>query len=113
MLVPVVLVTGLGSAEDRIQGIEAGADDFPEQAGKEKSSWRACARWCASSASRTTRKTRRQCCQPGGAASKRRTPYRRPLRPVVAYTVSLGEKIGLSEEQRIACAAAGIVHDVG
>ena len=27
-LVPVVLVTGLGSAEDRIQGIEAGADDF-------------------------------------------------------------------------------------
>lgn len=27
-LIPVVLLTGLGSTEDRVQGIEAGADDF-------------------------------------------------------------------------------------
>src|SRR5437870_6802010 len=27
-LIPVVLITGLGSADDRIRGIESGADDF-------------------------------------------------------------------------------------
>jgi DNA-binding response OmpR family regulator len=45
-LTPVVLITGLSATEDRIKGINAGADDFPSKPMTSASCWRGPARYC-------------------------------------------------------------------
>ena len=41
-LIPVVLVTGLDNTDDRVQGIECGADDFLSKPVNKEELWR----WC-------------------------------------------------------------------
>jgi CheY-like chemotaxis protein len=43
-LIPIVLITGLAASEDRVRGIEAGADDFIASRRSSPNSRRACAR---------------------------------------------------------------------
>ena len=53
-LLPVVLVTSLDPQQERVKGIEAGADDFLHEADQPGgAASRACVRCCASSRCRT------------------------------------------------------------
>ena len=113
-LVPVVLVTGLGSAEDRIQGIEAGADDFLNKPVK-REELLARVRSLVRLKRFTDELENAETVLCSLARSiEAKDPYTEGhCDRLSRYTVSLGEKIGLSEEQRIALRRGGIVHDVG
>jgi putative two-component system response regulator len=113
-LVPVVLVTGLGSAEDRIQGIEAGADDFVNKPVK-KEELLARVRSLVRIKRFTDELENAETVLCSLARSiEAKDPYTEGhCDRLSRYTVSLGEKIGLSEEQRIALRRGGIVHDIG
>jgi len=113
-LVPVVLVTGLGSAEDRIQGIEAGADDFLNKPVK-REELLARVRSLVRLKRITDELENAETVLCSLARSiEAKDPYTEGhCDRLSRYTVSLGEKIGLSEEQRIALRRGGIVHDVG
>jgi putative two-component system response regulator len=113
-LVPVVLITGLSNAGDRIRGIEAGADDFLN---KPVNNEELLAR--VRSLVRLKRFTDELenaetvlCTLARSIEAK--DPYTEGhCDRLSRYTVSLGEKIGLSEEQRVALRRGGIVHDIG
>ena len=113
-LVPVVLVTGLGSAEDRIQGIEAGADDFVNKPVK-KEELLARVRSLVRIKRFTDELENAETVLCSLARSiEAKDPYTEGhCDRLSRYTVSLGEKMGLSEEQRIALRRGGIVHDIG
>jgi putative two-component system response regulator len=113
-LVPVVLVTGLGSAEDRIQGIEAGADDFLNKPVK-KEELLARVRSLVRLKRITDELENAETMLCSLARSiEAKDPYTEGhCDGLSRYTVSLGEKIGLSEEQRVAVRRGGIVHDIG
>jgi len=113
-LVPVVLVTGLGSAEDRIQGIEAGADDFLNKPVK-REELLARVRSLVRLKRITDELENAETVLCSLARSiEAKDPYTEGhCDRLSRYTVSLGEKIGLSEEQRVALRRGGIVHDVG
>ena len=53
-LMPVVMVTALDPAQERVKGIEAGADDFLTKPINQPELGRACARSCGSSSSGTS-----------------------------------------------------------
>jgi len=114
-LVPVVLVTGLGSAGRPHPRHRSGRGRFPEQAGKERRLWRACARWCASSASRTKLENAETVLCSLARSHRSEGPYTEGhCDRLSRYTVSLGEKNRIApKKQRIALRRGGIVHDVG
>lgn len=113
-LIPVVLVTGLGSADDRIRGIEAGADDFLNKPVKKEE---LLAR--VGSLVRLKRFTDELenaetvlCTLARSIEAK--DPYTEGhCDRLSRYTVSLGETLGLSGEQLVALRRGGIVHDIG
>jgi putative two-component system response regulator len=113
-LVPVVLVTGLGSGEDRIQGIEAGADDFLNKPVK-KEELLARVRSLVRLKRFTDELENAETVLCSLARSiEAKDPYTEGhCDRLSRYTVSLGERIGLSEEQQIALRRGGIVHDIG
>jgi putative two-component system response regulator len=113
-LVPVVLVTGLGSAEDRIEGIEAGADDFLNKPVK-KEELLARVRSLVRLKRITDELENAETVLCSLARSiEMKDPYTEGhCDRLSRYTVSLAEKIGLSEEQRVALRRGGIVHDIG
>jgi putative two-component system response regulator len=113
-LVPVVLITGLGNAEDRMQGIEAGADDFLNKPVK-KEELLARVRSLVRLKRFTDELENAETVLCSLARSiEAKDPYTEGhCDRLSRYTVSLGEKIGLSEEQRIALRRGGVVHDIG
>ncbi len=113
-LVPVVLITGLGNAEDRMQGIEAGADDFLNKPVK-KEELLARVRSLVRLKRFTDELENAETVLCTLARSiEAKDPYTEGhCDRLSRYTVSLGEKIGLSEEQRIALRRGGVVHDIG
>jgi putative two-component system response regulator len=113
-LLPVILLTGLAATEDRLRGIEAGADDFlskPFVVDELRARVRSLMRLkrytdeleSAESVILSlalTIEARDPCT--GGHCER-----------LARYAVALGAKLGLDEEQQIALHRGGFLHDVG
>lgn len=111
---PVVLITGLSCADDRIRGIEAGADDFLHKPVKKEE---------LLARVRSLVRLKRYTDELENAESvlctlarsiEAKDPYTEGhCDRLSRYTVSLAEKIGLSGEERNDLRRGGIVHDIG
>jgi putative two-component system response regulator len=113
-LLPVILLTGLAATEDRLRGIEAGADDFlskPFAVDELRARVRSLTRLkrytdeleSAESVILSlalTIEARDPCT--GGHCER-----------LARYAVALGAQLGLDEEQQIALHRGGFLHDVG
>ena len=113
-LIPVVLVTGMARIEDRLQGIECGADDFLHKPIRKEE---LLAR--VKSLVRLKRYTDELdsaemvlCTLARSIEAK--DPYTEGHCDRLAqYSVALAEQLGLPKEQIVALRRAGIVHDIG
>lgn len=113
-LIPVVLVTGLSRAEDRIQGIECGADDFLNKPVR-KEELLARVRSLVRLKRFTDELENAEAVLLSLALSiEAKDPYTEGhCDRLSRYSVALAERLGLTEEQRVALRRAGIVHDIG
>lgn len=113
-LTPVVLVTSLADSEDRVRGIEAGADDFLNKP-VDMSELLARVRSLLSLKAYTDELERAESVLMALAHSiEGKDPYTEGhCERLSHYSAALGERIGLPIEQLIALRRAGIVHDVG
>jgi len=112
--VPVVLITGLGGAEDRIQGIEAGADDFLNKPVKKEE---------LLARVRSLVRLKRYTDELENAETvlcmlarsiEAKDPYTEGhCDRLSRYTVSLAGKVGLTEAECDDLRRGGIVHDIG
>ena len=112
--VPVVLVTGMNRADDRIRGIEAGADDFlnkplrkEELLARVKSLIRMKRYTDELENAETVLYTL-------ASSIEAKDPYTEGhCDRLSRYSVALATQLGLPDEQRVALRRAGIVHDIG
>ena len=113
-LTPVVLVTGLASAEDRIQGIECGADDFLSKPVR-KEELLARVRSLVRLKRYTDELENAETVLCSLARSiEAKDPYTEGhCDRLSRLSVALAERLGLPEEQRVALRRGGIVHDIG
>jgi putative two-component system response regulator len=113
-LIPVVLITGLANSEDRVEGIESGADDFIHKPlHREELLARV----------RSLLRLKRFTDELESAETvlfslarsiEAKDPYTvGHCDRLSRYSVALADRLGLSEDQRIALRRAGIVHDIG
>ncbi|MBI1737960.1 MAG: response regulator [Acidobacteria bacterium] len=113
-LIPVVMVTGLTNRDDRIQGIECGADDFLNKpVHREELLARV----------RSLLRLKRYTDELENAETvlfslalsiEAKDPYTEGhCDRLSRYSVALARRIGLSEELCVALRRAGVVHDVG
>ena len=112
--VPVVLITGLSGAEDRMQGIEAGADDFLNKPVRREE---------LLARVRSLVRLKRYTDELENAETvlcmlarsiEAKDPYTEGhCDRLSRYTVSLAEKIGLTEGECDDLRRGGIVHDIG
>jgi len=111
---PVVLITGLGCAEDRIRGIEAGADDFLHKPVK-KEELLARVRSLVRLKRYTDELDNAEMVLCTLARSiEAKDPYTEGhCDRLSRFTVSLAAKIGMSMEDRNDLRRSGIVHDIG
>ncbi len=113
-LTPVVLVTGLGDVEDRVAGIQAGADDFltkPFERVELLARVRSLLR-----VKRFTDELERaeSVVFTLAKAIEERDPYTQGhCERLSRYAVAVGRRMGLGEEEVEALRRGGIVHDVG
>jgi cyclic di-GMP phosphodiesterase len=113
-LTPIVLITGHGRVEDRILGIEAGADDFlnkpvrkEELLARVKSLMRIKRFTDELESAETVVFTL-------AASIEAKDPYTEGhCDRLSRYSVALAQRLGLSEEDRIALRRGGVVHDIG
>ncbi len=113
-LIPVVLITALTTSEDRIRGIEAGADDFlskpPVFAGLQAR---------VRSLMRLKRYTDELDSAEAvilslGLMIEARDPNTEGhCDRIAAYATALGERLGLADDQLVALDRGGFLHDVG
>jgi putative two-component system response regulator len=113
-LIPVVLLTGLADAEDRIQGIECGADDFLSKPFR-KEELLARARSLVRLKQFTDELESAETVLSSLALSiEAKDPYTEGhCHRLSQFSVTLAERLGLPEEQRVALRRGGIVHDIG
>ena len=113
-LTPVVLVTGLAATEDRVRGIEAGADDFLSKP-VDRSELLARVRSLLSVKAYTDELERAESVLFALARSiEGKDPYTEGhCERLAEYSVRLGERLGLPPEEITALHRAGIVHDIG
>lgn len=113
-LTPVVLVTGLVATEHRIQGIEAGADDFLNKP-FDRSELLARVRSLLNLKSYTDElETAESVLFALARSIEGKDPYTEGhCERLAEYSGRLGEQIGLAEEQVKALRRAGTVHDIG
>ena len=113
-LIPVVLLTGLAAVEDRVRGIDAGADDFlskPYAAAELEARVR--------SLTRLKRYTDELDSAESVILSLARTIEARDLytqghcERLAVYATALGAHLGLSADQQRALNRGGYLHDVG
>jgi putative two-component system response regulator len=113
-LIPVVLVTGLSDTDDRIRGIECGADDFLSKP-VNKHELLARVRSLLKLKSFTDELDNAETVVFSLATSiEAKDPYTEGhCERLSDYSVALAERIGLPEELKIALRRGGVVHDVG
>ncbi len=113
-LVPVVLVTGLSAIEDRVRGIEAGADDFLSKP-FERTELLARVRSLVTLKRFTDELERAETVLCALARSiEGKDPYTEGhCERLSAYSVELGKRVGVSPDELTALRRAGIVHDIG
>ena len=113
-LIPVILITSLNTDDDRIQGIMCGADDFLS---KPVNKHELLARV------HSLRRLKQFTDELDNAETvlfslalsiEAKDPYTEGhCDRLSKYSVALGEKLGLSEELRVALRRGGLVHDIG
>ena len=113
-LTPVVLVTGLSATEDRVRGIEAGADDFLSKP-VDRTELFARVRSLLSLKAHTDELERAEAVLFALARSiEGKDPYTEGhCERLSDYSTRLGSCVGLTEEQLTALRRAGTVHDIG
>ena len=113
-LTPVVLITGLTAHEDRIRGIEAGADEFLNKP-YDSTELLARVRSLLNLKATTDELESAETVLFALAQSiEAKDPYTEGhCERLSQYSARLGEWLGLPEEQVIALRRAGIVHDIG
>jgi len=113
-LTPVILVTGLSAKEDRVRGIDAGADGFLTKP-VDRSELLAHVRSLLSLKAHTDELERAESVLFALARSiEGKDPYTEGhCERLVTYGERLGQRLGLNEDQIIALRRAGIVHDIG
>ena len=113
-LTPVVLITGLTSTEDRIQGIECGADDFLNKPfHKEELLARVRSLLRLKQFTDELENAETVLCSLA-LSIEAKDPYTEGHRERLSrYSVALAKRCGLPEEQRVALRRGGIVHDIG
>ena len=113
-LIPVVLVTALSDKQDRIEGIRVGADDFLSRP-VDRTELLTRVRSLIKLKHRTDELERAESVLFSLARSiEGKDPYTHGhCERLMNYSVSLGEHLGLPEEQIVALRRAGIVHDIG
>jgi putative two-component system response regulator len=112
--IPVVLVTGLASVDDRIRGIKAGADDFLN---KPVNSQELLAR------TRSLLRLKEYTDELENAETvlfslalsiEAKDPYTKGhCDRLSSYSEAMGQRLGLPPEQCVALRRAGVVHDIG
>jgi len=112
--VPVILVTGLCAANDRIQGIVSGADDFLNKPVNQQEV-RARVKSLLRLKSYIDELENAEIVLTSLAASiEAKDPYTAGhCERLSNYSLALGKKIGLSDELCMALRKGGIVHDIG
>jgi putative two-component system response regulator len=113
-LVPVVLITGLSSANDRLEGIECGADDFLNKPIRREE---------LSARVRSLLRLKQFTDDLENAETvlfslalsiEAKDPYTEGhCARLSKYSVDLAIALGLPEDQRVALRRAGVVHDIG
>ena len=113
-LIPIVLVTALSDKKDRIEGIEAGADDFLTRP-VDRTELLARVGSLLKLKYRTDELERAEAVLFTLAESiEGKDPYTHGhCKRLSNYSARLGEHLGLAENQIIALHRAGVVHDVG
>jgi putative two-component system response regulator len=113
-LIPVVLVTALSDKQDRIEGIRAGADDFLTRP-VDRTELLTRVRSLMKLKHHTDELERAESVLFSLARSiEGKDPYTHGhCERLMNYSASLGEHLGLPQEQIVALRRAGIVHDVG
>ena len=113
-LTPVVLVTGLSATEDRIRGLEAGADDFLSKP-VDRNELLARVRSLLSLKAYTDELERAESVVFALARSiEGKDPYTEGhCERLAKFSSRLGKRIGLSPEYIMALRWGGIVHDIG
>jgi putative two-component system response regulator len=113
-LIPVVLITALSDRQDRIKGIEAGADDFLSRP-VDRTELLARVGSLLRLKHRTDELERAESVLFSLARSiEGKDPYTHGhCERLAEYSARLGEQIGLPDDQLTALRRAGIVHDVG
>lgn len=113
-LIPVILVTSLSDKQDRIEGIRVGADDFLS---RPVDRTELLARVCSllKLKYRTDELERAEAVLFSLARSiEGKDPYTHGhCERLAEYSASLGQHLGLTEEQVTALRRAGVVHDIG
>ena len=113
-LTPVVLVTGMAATEDRIRGLEAGADDFLSKP-VDRNELLARVRSLLNLKAYTDELERAESVLFALARSiEGKDPYTEGhCERLSDYSAGLGQRIGLPPEQITALRWGGIVHDIG
>ena len=113
-LTPVILVTGLSATEDRVRGIEAGADDFLSKP-VDRTELFARVRSLLNLKAHTDELERAEAVLFALARSiEGKDPYTEGhCERLSDYSTRLGARIGLAEERLTALRRAGTVHDIG
>jgi putative two-component system response regulator len=113
-LIPVVMITALSDKQDRLEGIQAGADDFLSRP-VDRTELLARVRSLLNLKHRTDELEKAESVLFSLASSiEGKDPYTHGhCERLAEYSVRLGERLKLSEEQLIALRRAGVVHDVG
>ncbi len=113
-LTPVVLVTGLTASQDRIRGIEVGANDFLNKP-VDRNELMARVKSLLSLKAYTDELERAESVLFALARSiEGKDPYLEGhCERLARYSAELGQRIGLAENEITALRRAGIVHDIG
>jgi putative two-component system response regulator len=113
-LLPVVLITALSDKQDRIDGIQAGADDFLTRP-VDRAELLARVRSLLKLKQHTDELERAESVLFSLARSiEGKDPYTHGhCERLAKYSVALGERLRLPEEQLLALRRAGVVHDIG
>jgi len=113
-LIPVVLITALSDKQDRLEGIKAGADDFLTRP-VDRTELLARVRSLLKLKFRTDELERAESVLFSLARSiESKDPYTHGhCERLAEYSVRLGERVRLAEEQLTALRRAGVIHDIG